>query len=127
MVLTATRPGEARKPEWKEVDFEKRIWHIPGSRMKTGRDHRVPLSHQAVKVFEQAKALGGDVLVFPGNKHGRPSRRPGSASCLKKPESSAIPYPTIRPRRASCTPRLAQHLRGLRHLKGVDFVEMESP
>ncbi|WP_160116003.1 tyrosine-type recombinase/integrase [Candidatus Halocynthiibacter alkanivorans] len=50
------RPGETRKGEWDHVDFERRQWRIPASRMKGGRhDHIVPLSNQALKVLERLR------------------------------------------------------------------------
>ncbi|WP_341212011.1 site-specific integrase [uncultured Limimaricola sp.] len=73
LVLTACRSGEVRMADWSEMDLNRAIWTIPGERMKAGREHRVPLSAQAVAVLRQAQALGtGSGLVFPGAKAGRP-------------------------------------------------------
>ena len=67
LVLTACRSGEVRRARWPEFDLEEAIWTIPEERTKSGREHRVPLSSGALKVLDQAKALGnGDGLVFPG-------------------------------------------------------------
>ena len=68
MVLTATRPGEVLGAEWREIDLDKAVWHIPGERMKTGRDHRIPLSPQALAVLREVKRRGP--LCFPG-RNGR--------------------------------------------------------
>lgn len=66
LVLTAARPGEVRGALWTEIDVERRLWHIPGHRMKNGQEHRVPLSDAAIAVLEQARALdNGSGLVFP--------------------------------------------------------------
>ena len=66
VVLTATRSQEGRGAQWAEVDLAKKIWTVPGSRTKTGRDFRVPLSHRAVEILEDQKARTGDSpLVFP--------------------------------------------------------------
>ena len=66
VVLTACRSGEARGVLWDEVKWEDNLWVIPGARMKTGEDHRVPLSGAAMDVLHQAWELR-DVsgLVFP--------------------------------------------------------------
>lgn len=74
LVLTAARSGEARGATWSEIDFEKREWRIPASRMKTGTEHRVPLSGEALAVLEQAQILrDGSDLLFPSSvKGGRP-------------------------------------------------------
>ena len=74
LVLTAARSGEARGAAWSEIDENAREWRIPGSRMKAGVEHRVPLSNAAVAVLEQARVLNdGSDLVFPSVvKRGHP-------------------------------------------------------
>ena len=73
LVLTAARSGEARGARWDEIDPDARTWAIPGSRMKAGREHRVPLSDAALEVLRRAKALDDNSgLVFPSlSKPGR--------------------------------------------------------
>ena len=69
LVLTACRSGEVRRARWSEIDLKDAIWTIPEDRTKSGRVHRVPLSSGALKVLDQAKALGdGQGLVFPGQR-----------------------------------------------------------
>ena len=66
LVLTACRSGEVRLATWPEVDLDAAVWTIPADRMKAGKEHRVPLSKQALAVLEEARALTrGDGLVFP--------------------------------------------------------------
>ena len=66
LVLTAARSGEARGATWDEIDFEGATWTIPGSRMKAGMEHRVPLSDQALDVLMLAHRLeDGSGLCFP--------------------------------------------------------------
>jgi integrase len=75
-ILTAARSGEVRGMTWREVDIEAGVWTIPGSRMKAGREHRVPLSPAAIDVlWDQLPERGKpdpDALVFPGQREGRP-------------------------------------------------------
>ena len=67
LVLTASRSGEARNARWQDIDLKNRTWTIPGQMMKSGREHRVPLSTQAVAVLTDAVPLmDGSGLVFPG-------------------------------------------------------------
>ena len=67
LVLTASRSGEARNARWQDIDLKNRTWTIPGSMMKSGREHRVPLSTQAAAVLTDAVPLmDGSGLVFPG-------------------------------------------------------------
>jgi integrase len=53
-IFTAARSGEVRGATWSEIDFERGIWTIPGSRMKTKREHRVPISNAALAVLTEA-------------------------------------------------------------------------
>ena len=66
LILTATRSAEARGAAWKEIDLEARTWTIPAGRMKSGREHRVPLSDAAINVLDRAALLRDKSgLVFP--------------------------------------------------------------
>lgn len=68
-ILTAARTGEVIGAQWDEVDLGKAIWTIPASRMKAGKEHRVPLSPRAVEILEVTQALGKEWL-FPAIKGG---------------------------------------------------------
>ncbi len=58
LILTTARTGEVIGCEpQKEIDLKKAVWTIPAGRMKAGKEHRVPLSPQAIKVIE-AQAAG---------------------------------------------------------------------
>ncbi|WP_324262498.1 integrase arm-type DNA-binding domain-containing protein [Altererythrobacter sp. H2] len=73
-ILTAARSGEVRNAAWGELDLDAATWTIPASRMKAGRDHVVPLSAQAIALFERLKPYrrGDSDLVFPGQKRAKP-------------------------------------------------------
>jgi integrase len=64
MILTATRTGEVRFAAWSEIDLDVRLWIIPAARMKAERDHRVPLSEDALAILMALPREGG--RVFPG-------------------------------------------------------------
>lgn len=74
IALTAVRSNEARAALWSEIDLENKSWSIPAGRMKSNREHRVPLSDQALDVLEKARLLRDkSVLIFPSPmKHGKP-------------------------------------------------------
>lgn len=64
--LTAARPKEVVMASWKEIDLGAAVWIIPPERMKRGREHRVPLSRQALELLQARKAVaGGSPWVFP--------------------------------------------------------------
>ena len=72
VILTATRSAEARGARWDEI--EGATWTIPPDRMKTKREHVVPLSDAALAILEKAKGISdGSGLVFPAPRFkGRP-------------------------------------------------------
>ena len=71
-ILTAARTGETLGATWDEVDFDERVWVVPPHRMKSRREHVVPLSKDAMAVLYKMRSitekLGGPVdanaLVF---------------------------------------------------------------
>lgn len=78
-ILTAARSQEVREARWEEFDLDKRVWTIPPldqetrkSRMKAGREHRVPLTARAVEIIETMAKLPREAYVFPGQRKNRP-------------------------------------------------------
>jgi len=69
--LTGSRTGEVLGIRWDEIDFEARLWTCPAIRMKTGNDHRVPLTDEMIAIIEPLLALGSD-YVFEGQKRHKP-------------------------------------------------------
>ncbi len=49
-ILTAARSGEVLGARWEEFDLDHAVWTVPATRMKAGREHRVPLSQRALKI-----------------------------------------------------------------------------
>ena len=64
IILTACRLGEALKATWNEVDLEAAEWVIPKERMKGRREHRVPLSPQAVELLKGLYREDGNPYLF---------------------------------------------------------------
>ena len=79
--LVFVRPKELRCAEWSEIDFDKREWRIPASKMKMCVDHIVPLSTQAIDVLLEQKLITGHWAgyVFPS---ARSPRRPMSDNAI---------------------------------------------
>ena len=86
VVLTACRSGEARGATWDEISDDGTMWTIPGSRMKAGVEHRVPLSDEARQVLKQAQALDdGSGYLFPSIvRLGRPLSDDALPSVLRR-------------------------------------------
>lgn len=75
MAYCFPRPGECRLARWDEVDLDHKIWTIPAERTKMRREHKIPLSRQAVAVFRELHKVTGleSELCFPGQRgSGRP-------------------------------------------------------
>ncbi len=78
--LFFVRPGELRKAEWSEFNFETAEWRIPPSKMKMREMHIVPLSTQTIAILLELRALTGKgKYVFPGV---RTSKRPMSENTV---------------------------------------------
>ena len=77
VVLTACRSGEARLATWGEIDLDAGEWRIPAARMKTGVEHRVPLSDAALAVLESGPAAARrSPTCCSRRRRGRASRCP---------------------------------------------------
>lgn len=66
-ILTAARTGEVRKATWRELDLDSAIWAVPGSRMKAGKLHRVPLAPEVVALLKahRPEEVEPGAVVFP--------------------------------------------------------------
>jgi integrase len=75
-ILTAARTGESMGAMWGEIHWNDKLWTIPSSRMKGGREHRVPLCDRALTILTEMKPAGdspnaAEQFVFSGGKPGR--------------------------------------------------------
>jgi integrase len=68
-ILTAARSGEVRGATWSEIDLEAGIWTVPGSRMKAGKEHKVPLSDAALELLASLPRTDETDLIFFGTKN----------------------------------------------------------
>lgn len=82
VILTGCRVGEALKATWCEIDLETKVWTVPASRMKAGREHSVPLSGGALQVLRLARLQAGVVSewVFPSEV----THKPMTAAALEQ-------------------------------------------
>jgi integrase len=68
LILSAGRTGEVLGAEWPEFDLEGKVWTVSAKRMKSNREHRVPLSPRAVEIVESLHAVRTGNFVFPGQR-----------------------------------------------------------
>jgi integrase len=71
-ILTVARTGEVIGARWSEINLDERLWTIPAERMKSGKEHRVPLCERAVELLKQMQKIREGEFVFPGGKARRP-------------------------------------------------------
>lgn len=73
LILTAARTNEVigdkrigkAGAQWDEIDLKNRVWTVPAERMKTGKQHRVPLTARAVEILEAMPKDGGQIFAGP--------------------------------------------------------------
>jgi len=68
-ILTVARSGEIRNATWEEIDFHNKLWILPASRMKAGKEHRVPLCDKAIDLLNALPRFAGSDLVFPSQSN----------------------------------------------------------
>lgn len=71
LILTVARTSEVLGAKWSEIDAPRRIWRVPGIRMKMGEDHSVPLSKFALAVLDEMRNGTQGELIFPNYEGGR--------------------------------------------------------
>ncbi len=98
LVLTAARSAEVRLATWGEMDLTDMVWTVPERRMKTKREHRVPLCGGAVEVLREAaqirrrsKPPAAADLVFPSVR-GRPIDGATFSKLVRDLGIAAVPH-----------------------------------
>lgn len=66
LIHTFLRPGEIRKGRWSEIDWENKVWRVPAERMKSKREHLIPLTHEVILILREIQKHSGHYeLMFP--------------------------------------------------------------
>lgn len=81
--LTGGRRTQMASSEWKEIDFEERVWNFPDEHAKAGRGYQIPLSSFLVEFLTEWRGFvneyrPGTPFIFPGKSKG---------GCLSKPRN----------------------------------------
>ena len=93
LVLTAVRSSEVRKARWDHIDVDDAVWTIPAEGMKSGREHRVPLSDRTLLVLDEARRelVHGNGVVFP-SKAGGIQRNGTMSDLMRELKIDAVPH-----------------------------------
>ncbi|MFA5040191.1 MAG: integrase arm-type DNA-binding domain-containing protein [Bdellovibrionales bacterium] len=92
-ILTACRTSEAIGATWQEIDLDRKLWVIPETRIKAGREQRVPLSDAAIKLLRNIRGkekVSPTAWIFAGRKRGRPLSNMAMLVLLKRMKRSDI-------------------------------------
>ncbi|BAP13783.1 phage integrase family protein [Alcanivorax sp. NBRC 101098] len=81
LILTAARTNEVIGDKrigklgitWQEIDLKAKVWTVPAGRMKSGKQHKVPLTEAAVDLLKNMKPGAPDAMVFAGGNGAIPS------------------------------------------------------
>jgi integrase len=68
LILTAARTNEVLGAKWAEIDFDSKTWTIPAARMKSHREHKVPLSPRAIELLKSLPTEKGNPFIFLGQR-----------------------------------------------------------
>jgi len=88
-ILTAARTNEVIQAEWSEFDLNRKTWVVPAERMKSKREHRVPLSAAAVFALEAVRRRD-KTYVFPGHKRHSHLSNAAMMKALKRVNQTGI-------------------------------------
>lgn len=91
-ILTACRTSEVLGATWQEVDIDAKLWSIPGSRMKAGKPHTVPLSARAIDLLKAVADFrrGAEPWLWPGDRIGRPLSNMAFLMLLRRMDRSDL-------------------------------------
>tara|TARA_R110002124_G_scaffold231235_5_gene396537 strand:- start:26133 stop:27272 length:1140 start_codon:yes stop_codon:yes gene_type:complete len=89
LILTAARTSEVRLATFDEIDGD--IWYLSAERTKTGREHRIPLTDEALRVVQLARDIAENEFLFSSYR-GKPLSDAGMSKLMKEHDYEARPH-----------------------------------
>ncbi len=89
LILTVARTSEVRFARFAEIVDD--VWVIPGSRTKNGKENRIPLVNEALRIIKQAKQSPHQELLFP-SLSGKPLSDAAMSAFMKREGYEARPH-----------------------------------
>ncbi|WP_284126430.1 tyrosine-type recombinase/integrase [Parerythrobacter aestuarii] len=89
LMLTVARTTEVRLASASEIDGD--VWVLSPERTKTGREHRVPLTQEAISVLSIARSKSENEFFFPALR-GKPISDMAMSSFMKREGYEARPH-----------------------------------
>ncbi|WP_089173415.1 site-specific integrase [Bosea sp. AS-1] len=94
-ILTAARTGEVIGATWGEIDRAKKLWRVPGERMKMGKPHEVPLSTRALEILDAAvgdRTVKPESPIFHGPRVSEALSNMSMAMLMRRMQVDATPH-----------------------------------
>jgi integrase len=88
LINTAARTSEVLGARWAEFDLGAALWTIPADRMKSGKEHRVPLSEPVIRLLKAIPENGK--YLFPGRNCDQPLSNMALAMVLRRMQVSGV-------------------------------------
>ncbi|WP_252831428.1 site-specific integrase [Orientia tsutsugamushi] len=64
-LYTGARKTNVLEMEWDNIDFKRKIWHIP--KTKNGKAQNIPLTDEAMEVLQATKSISTSKWVLPSD------------------------------------------------------------
>ncbi|MHB1934816.1 MAG: tyrosine-type recombinase/integrase [Leptospirillum sp.] len=65
-LFTGARKSNVLSMRWKDIDFERSVWKIPGELSKNGDPMQIPLGPDVLDILRRRRAETSSVFVLPG-------------------------------------------------------------
>ena len=92
LTLTATRASETLLATRNEINFSEKVWTIPAARMKSDKEHRVPLSPQAIELLKSLYTEDGNPLLFIGPRGGEALSSSSLKRVMQRLKRTEVPH-----------------------------------
>ncbi|KJV53458.1 phage integrase family protein [Orientia tsutsugamushi str. Gilliam] len=65
-LYTGARKSNVLEMEWDNIDFERKIWHIP--KTKNGKAQNIPLTNEIIEILQARKLTSKSKWVLPNDR-----------------------------------------------------------
>lgn len=89
LILTVTRTSEVRFAAYSEISGN--VWTIPAKRTKTGVEHKVPLTDEALQVIKKTRTANLSLFLFITDK-GKPLSDAAMSGLMRREKLTARPH-----------------------------------
>ncbi len=89
LMLTVARTSEVRLATFNEIDGD--IWTLTAERTKTSREHRIPLTAEALAITQRCRQLSPNEYLFPALKE-KPISDMAMSKFMKRQGYEARPH-----------------------------------